>query len=92
MLKVNAVQGLIMNKYETRKRKRELKRNSFLSQYQNFDNIASIPSLYKATWESAKGVTWKQSTQRYLLNIYLVSCTFLNFRCVCTGKQSRYNL
>ena len=59
-----------MNKYEKRKRKRELKRNNYISQYQDFDNAASIPSLYEAAWDSAKGVMWKQSTQRYLLNIY----------------------
>lgn len=63
-----------MNKYEKRKRKRELKRNNLLSQYQSFDNIARIPYLYKATWKSAKGVLWKQSTQRYLLNIYFQIC------------------
>lgn len=63
-----------MNKYEKRKRKRELKRNKVLSQYQNFDNVACLPSLYKAAWNSAKGVIWKQSTQRYLLNIYFQIC------------------
>ena len=59
-----------MNKYEKRKKKREEKRNKYLSQYQSFDNVANITSLYKASWDSAKGVMWKQSTQRYLLNLY----------------------
>lgn len=63
-----------MNKYEKRKIKRKLKTAALISQYQNFDNVASIPSLYRAAWNSAKGVMWKQSTQRYLLNIFFQIC------------------
>ena len=63
-----------MNKYEKRKQKRKLKTACLISQYQSFDNVACLSSLYRAAWDSAKGVIWKQSTQRFLLNIYFQIC------------------
>ena len=76
-----------MNKYERRKQKRLQKKNEILNQYQSFENTASMNSLYKATWKSANGVKWKQSTQRYLLNIYsqITKTSDLLFR----GKSTR---
>lgn len=50
--------------------KREERREDFLKRYDNFENVAGLDSLYKAAEESAKGVRWKQSVQRYIVNIF----------------------
>lgn len=50
--------------------KREERREDFLKRYDNFENVAGLDSLYKAAEESAKGVRWKQSVQRYMVNIF----------------------
>ena len=49
---------------------RKERRENFLKKYDNFENIAGLDSLYKAAEESAKGVKWKQSVQRYMVNIF----------------------
>lgn len=61
--------GRRQRRYERRKANRLEKREVKLEQYQSFENVASIKSLYTAAWQSAKGVRWKESVQRYLLNI-----------------------
>lgn len=61
--------GRRQKRYERRQAKRQQKREARLEKYQSFENVASINALYKAAWQSAKGVKWKESVQRYLLNI-----------------------
>lgn len=58
------------NRYLRRKAKRQAKRDEALKQYDNFEIVAVIDSLYKAANEAAKGVSWKQSVQRYQLNLF----------------------
>jgi len=57
------------NRYERRKSKRKSKRIENLAQYDNFEKVISCESLYDAAIEAAKGVSWKESVQRYMLNI-----------------------
>lgn len=58
------------NRYLRRKAKRQAKRYEALKQYDNFEIVAGIDSLYKAASEAARGVSWKQSVQRYQLNLF----------------------
>lgn len=62
--------GRRQKRYERRKKKREETRLKNLSQYLDFSNVCSIKSLFEAVFLSAKGVKWKESVQRYLLNIF----------------------
>ena len=59
-----------MNKYEKRKKKREDKKNKFLEKYQSYENICNPVALYKAAFKSAKGVMFKASVQKFLLNLF----------------------
>lgn len=70
----HTVQGIFLmsrrkKRYERRKSKRNSKRIENLSQYDNFEKVISCESLYDAASEAAKGVSWKESVQRYMLNI-----------------------
>lgn len=58
------------NRYIRRKQKRQQKRDEALKEYDNFNKVAGLDSLYIAANESAKGVRWKQSVQRYMLNLF----------------------
>lgn len=58
------------NRYLRRQEKRRIKRDQNLKKYDDFEMVASIDSLYKAAHESANGVKWKHSVQRYMLNIF----------------------
>ena len=66
------VRGAYMSRrkgrYERRKVAREAKKQK-LKQYDNFDNIISLKSLYMAAKKAACGVSWKASVQRYILTI-----------------------
>lgn len=59
-----------MNKYEKRKQKREEKKNKIIGQYQSYENIYRPAALYKAAFKSAKGVMFKASVQKFLLNLF----------------------
>jgi retron-type reverse transcriptase len=54
-------------RYLRRKEKREKAKEKFKNI--DFENVASLESLYKASYSSAKGVKWKASVQKYLLNL-----------------------
>jgi hypothetical protein len=56
-------------RYERRKAKRDKKQKEKLSKYDNFDNLTNPENLYKAFISSRKGVSWKESTQRYEMNL-----------------------
>lgn len=55
-------------RYMRRKEKREEKRKAFLSQFDNIEHVANLDSLNKAAESCSKGVMWKGSTQKYMLN------------------------
>lgn len=55
-------------RFQRRKAKREAKRNEKLSKY-TYENVISAKHLYEAAYEAAKGIRWKASVQRYLMNI-----------------------
>ena len=55
------------NRYLRRKAKREKQKERFKNI--TFENVAGLDSLYKAAYDSAKGVKWKASVQKYLLNL-----------------------
>lgn len=58
------------NRYKRRKEKREKRRLEALKDFLDFESVASFASLYKAAEESAKGVKWKASVQRYMCNLF----------------------
>lgn len=57
-------------RYERRLQKRKESKEKHLQDFQKFENVCSYDSLYKAVFSSAKGVNWKESVQRYKLNIF----------------------
>ncbi len=57
------------NRRLRRQQKREEKRKKFIEEFDNFDNVASLNSLYTSAKKASNGVSWKASVQRYLLSI-----------------------
>lgn len=57
------------NRYNRRALERKNSKAQFISKYDNFENIASYEALFEAAQTASKGVSWKASVQRYLLNI-----------------------
>ena len=55
-------------RYERRQQKREAKKQH-LKQYDDFNNVISLKSMYKSAKKAACGVSWKASVQRYILAI-----------------------
>lgn len=55
-------------RYERRQIKRQKQKEKYKT-FDNFNNVCSLESLYKAANKSSKGVRWKASTQRILINI-----------------------
>lgn len=55
-------------RYENRQLKRKQKAEAY-KQYDDFEKVASLQSLYTSAWKASNGVKWKASTQRYLINI-----------------------
>lgn len=61
-----------MSRRSKRRERRYLKRllkKEKLKQYDDFENVISIKSLYNAARKASNGVKWKASVQRYLLSI-----------------------
>lgn len=56
------------NRYKRRVLARQKAKADFLSQF-TFDKVCGYESLYDAAKQAAKGVSWKASVQRYLLNL-----------------------
>lgn len=59
------------NRYNRRALERQKSKAQFLSNYDNFENVASYTALYEAARLASRGVAWKASVQRYLLNILI---------------------
>lgn len=57
-------------RYERRVKDREAKRQEKISQYDNFENVADPENLYVAFKKSRRGVSWKESIQRYEMNLF----------------------
>lgn len=52
-----------------KRNKQRLEKKNRLKQYDDFEKVASIKSLYNSAKKASKGVKWKASVQRYLLSI-----------------------
>lgn len=52
-------------RYQRRKAARDAKRKAKIGQYDDFEQVASLNSLYAAAKEASQGVEWKASVQRY---------------------------
>jgi len=57
-------------RYQRRKSEREKKRHEKLARFDDFSLITDPNNLYKAFLSSRKGVMWKESTQRYEMNVF----------------------
>jgi hypothetical protein len=55
-------------RYQRRIAERESKRQKKLSQHDNFERVIDVDNLYRAFQESKRGVSWKESVQRYEAN------------------------
>ena len=55
-------------RYERRMQKRTDKLNSKVGKNLNFDAVCDFEALYNSAFKAAKGVRWKISVQRYLMN------------------------
>lgn len=71
-------------RYQRRKAAREAKRRKHLDQYDNFNNVASVPALIRAHFDSRKGVMWKASVARY--NAHFIKYAVMQSRDLYTGK------
>ena len=58
-------------RYERRMQKRTDKLNSKVGKNLNFDAVCDFEALYNSAFKAAKGVRWKISVQRYLLNVLI---------------------
>lgn len=56
------------NRYKRRVLARQKAKADFLSQF-TFDKMSSYEALYDSAKQAGKGVSWKASVQRYLLNL-----------------------
>ena len=56
-------------RFERRTKKREANRQAKTSPYDNFENVYNPDNLYAAFKKSRRGVTWKESVQRYEMNL-----------------------
>jgi len=56
-------------RYQRRKAKREAKRKEKIGNCDNFDNVANADNLVSAFKQAKKGVSWKESIQRYEANL-----------------------
>lgn len=63
-------------RYQRRKAARAAKRAAKIGQYDDFEKVASLDSLYEAAKEATRGVSWKASVQRYnSLLLFNISAT-----------------
>ena len=59
--------GRRQDRYLRRKEKREKQKEKFKDI--DFEDVAGLDALFDAAYKSAKGVKWKASVQKYILNI-----------------------
>ena len=57
------------SKRRERRDKKRLEKKNLTKKYDDFENVASIKSLYESAKKASKGVVWKASVQKYLLSI-----------------------
>jgi hypothetical protein len=55
-------------RYQRRKAERAKKRRQKLSQFDNFERVINVDNLYLSFKKAKKGVSWKESVQRYEAN------------------------
>jgi hypothetical protein len=56
-------------RYQRRKTRRERKKQEYLSQFDDFSRIVDPNNLYEAFRKSKRELTWKESVQRYEMNL-----------------------
>jgi hypothetical protein len=56
-------------RYQRRKALRDQKKQQYNSQYDDFSLVANPDNLYSAFRKSRRGVAWKESVQRYEMNL-----------------------
>lgn len=54
---------------ERRNNKRLEKKNNYCKKYDNFNQLTDYENLYNSALKAGKGVSWKASVQKYLINI-----------------------
>jgi hypothetical protein len=57
-------------RHERRKAERERRRRENVSRYDNFALLTDPDNLYQAFTSARRGVNWKESTQRYDMNLF----------------------
>lgn len=62
--------GRRTNRYLRRQEKRKKKKQELINNKYNYETAIQYSSLYKSANLSAKGVRWKASVQKYLLNMF----------------------
>jgi hypothetical protein len=58
-------------RYQRRKAKRDQKKHDFISKHDDFSHVISPDNLYTAYKKSKRGVAWKESVQRYGMNVFM---------------------
>ena len=59
-------------RYQRRRQKRQEKRQNFMKEYDDFNKIFTYEHLYDAYKKSRKNVSWKASTQKYIMEAPLI--------------------
>jgi len=81
-------------RYQRRKALRDQKRQAFLIQYDNFALVIDMNNLYAAFKASMRGVSWKESVQKYeasvLMNLAETVRLLIEGRSVCCGFVEFY--
>ena len=57
------------SRYQRRKAARDAKKKERCAEYDDFHNITCYRSLYRANKKSMRNVSWKESVQRYQMNL-----------------------
>lgn len=57
-------------RYHRRRQRRIEKKNKFMQQYANEENVISVEALLEAAFKCKNNVTWKASVQRFMTHLY----------------------
>jgi len=57
-------------RYQRRKNNRDSRKQYYISKHDDYENIIDANNLYNAFKKSKRGVSWKESIQRYEMNLF----------------------